>query len=146
MFEPKRPPHRTESFGAARRAHLSPSASSMPGRPSGGSLIRGIAFHPLKSRRSRNQREEAPMMDFQQAALTICGATVVFVLYKRYRALSISDIPGPANPSWIYGISLCPLCVFDETISHVLEQGTAGGGNAENWVYLKRVSWKNTEP
>ncbi|KAF9787520.1 cytochrome P450 [Thelephora terrestris] len=42
-------------------------------------------------------------MDSQQAALAICGATAAYVLYKRYRTISISDVPGPKNPSWIYG-------------------------------------------
>jgi len=43
-------------------------------------------------------------MDFQQTALAICGTTIVYALYQRYRGLTISDVPGPKNPSWIYGI------------------------------------------
>jgi len=46
----------------------------------------------------------SPGMDFQQTALAICGATIVYALYQRYRGLTISDVPGPKNPSWIYGI------------------------------------------
>ncbi|KAF9778983.1 cytochrome P450 [Thelephora terrestris] len=42
-------------------------------------------------------------MDSQQAALAIFGATAAYVWYKRYRTFSISDVPGPKNPSWIYG-------------------------------------------
>ena len=52
-------------------------------------------------------------MDFQQTALTVCGATaaymVAYALYKRYRTTSISDIQGPDSPSWIYGSSLSPI-------------------------------------
>ena len=43
-------------------------------------------------------------MDFQQAALATCGLVVTYVWYKLYRALTISDVPGPKNPSWIYGM------------------------------------------
>ncbi|KAF9778997.1 cytochrome P450 [Thelephora terrestris] len=44
-------------------------------------------------------------MDSQQATLAICGATVVvaYIWYTRCRTHSISDVPGPKNPSWIYG-------------------------------------------
>jgi hypothetical protein len=49
-------------------------------------------------------------MDFQQTALTVCGATVAYMVayafYKRYRTTSISDIQGPECPSWIYGMYL----------------------------------------
>ena len=43
-------------------------------------------------------------MEFQQAVLAACGAAVVYLCYKKYRALSIADVPGPKNPSWIYGM------------------------------------------
>ncbi|KAF9779010.1 cytochrome P450 [Thelephora terrestris] len=42
-------------------------------------------------------------MDSWQAALAICGATVTYIWYKRHRTFSIRDVPGPKNPSWIYG-------------------------------------------
>jgi hypothetical protein len=42
-------------------------------------------------------------MDSRQAALAICGATVTYIWYKRHRTFSIRDVPGPKNPSWIYG-------------------------------------------
>ncbi|KAF9645980.1 cytochrome P450 [Thelephora ganbajun] len=42
-------------------------------------------------------------MDFQQAAILTCGATVAYALYGRYRYLTIRDVPGPKNPSWIHG-------------------------------------------
>ena len=45
-------------------------------------------------------------MDFQQVALAICGATATYVWYKRFCALSITDVPGPKNPSWTYGMSV----------------------------------------
>lgn len=44
-------------------------------------------------------------MEFQQAALAVCGATVSYALYERYRNSTIRDVPGPKNPSWIHGIS-----------------------------------------
>lgn len=47
-------------------------------------------------------------MDLQRTALTICGAAVGYIWYKRYRSLTVSDVPGPENPSWIYGISASP--------------------------------------
>ena len=49
-------------------------------------------------------------MDFQQAALAICGAAIVYALYQRYHGLTISDVPGPKNPSWIYGIPKSSTC------------------------------------
>jgi len=42
-------------------------------------------------------------MDSQQVALATCAATLAYVLYRRYRNLTVKDIPGPKNPSWIYG-------------------------------------------
>lgn len=42
-------------------------------------------------------------MNFQQTTLAVCGTAAAYVLYKRYIEVSISDIPGPKNPSWIYG-------------------------------------------
>ena len=47
-------------------------------------------------------------MDLQQAALLICGATAAYIWYKRHRTFSISDVPGPKNPSWICGTSASP--------------------------------------
>lgn len=46
------------------------------------------------------------MIDLQQATLAVCATVVAYALYKRYRASTISDIPGPKNPSWRYGIQL----------------------------------------
>ena len=42
-------------------------------------------------------------MDFQQAALVTCLALVAYVWYKLYRTSAIRDVPGPKNPSWVYG-------------------------------------------
>ena len=42
-------------------------------------------------------------MDLQQAALAVFGVAVGYLWYKRYHTSPISDIPGPKNPSWIYG-------------------------------------------
>jgi len=83
-------------------------------------------------------------MDFQQAALAICGVTVAYVLYGRYRNLTIRDVPGPKNPSWIYGISGAR--TMNDTISPVLEQDTNGTGKAERGLTLRRAFSKNTEP
>jgi hypothetical protein len=43
-------------------------------------------------------------MDFQQISLAVCGATAAYILWKRRHSLSIGDVPGPKNPSWIHGI------------------------------------------
>ena len=61
-------------------------------------------------------------MDSQQAALAICGATVAYIWYKRYHAISISDVPGPKNPSWIYGTSAFPSIPM--TFSHRIRNRT----------------------
>ena len=45
-------------------------------------------------------------MDFQLATLVLSGAVAVtYIWYARCRASSIGDVPGPKNPSWMYGIS-----------------------------------------
>jgi len=79
-------------------------------------------------------------MDLQQAALTICGVTVAYVLYRRYRDFTIRDILGPKNPSWIYGISWA-----HDTISPILEQDTNGTGKAERGPAPTRAFSKNME-
>ena len=56
-------------------------------------------------------------MDSQQAALAICGATVAYALYQRYRNSAIRDVPGPESPSWIHGISRSHACRM--TLPHV---------------------------
>ena len=57
-------------------------------------------------------------MDFQRAALALCVATVAYTWYKRRRTHSISDVPGPKNPSWIYGIPGITAC--EMALSHTL--------------------------
>ncbi|KAF9785284.1 cytochrome P450 [Thelephora terrestris] len=42
-------------------------------------------------------------MDSRHATLAISVAFVAYTWYKCRRTSSISDIPGPKNPSWIYG-------------------------------------------
>jgi len=84
-------------------------------------------------------------MDFQQTVLTICGAAVAYALYKRYRNFVIRDVPGPKNPSWIYGISGPPHMLNDPN-SQVLEQDTYGTGEAKRRELLRDAFWKNTEP
>ena len=68
-------------------------------------------------------------MDFQQAVLAFCGTAVAYILYQRYRDLTIRDVPGPKNPSWVHGI-FGSHTLFD-SISLELEQDTNGTGNAE---------------
>ena len=84
-------------------------------------------------------------MDFQQAVLTICGAAVAYVLYGRYRNSAIRDVPGPKNPSWIYGIS-GSRHMPNDTNSQVLEQDTYGTGNAKKRELLRDAFWKNMGP
>jgi len=45
-------------------------------------------------------------MQYQLGALATCTAIFVYVFLRRYRKPSaIRDVPGPANPSWIFGTS-----------------------------------------
>ena len=44
-------------------------------------------------------------MGCQLGALTTCAAVFVYVLLRRARKLPvIRDVPGPVNPSWIFGM------------------------------------------
>ena len=66
---------------------------------SGGQSIRTSVFS------LRSAVEKLPMQ-YQLEALVTCAAIFVFVLLQKRRRLStIRDIPGPANPSWIFGMS-----------------------------------------
>ena len=49
-------------------------------------------------------------MQHQLGALATCAvAFVYFILRRRRRLFTIKDIPGPANPSWIFGrVNLVP--------------------------------------
>jgi len=54
-------------------------------------------------------------MVYQLGALVTCAAALVYTLLRRYRRPStIRDVPGPVNPSWIFGTSRssCPLLTF----------------------------------
>jgi len=84
-------------------------------------------------------------MDFQQAALTIFGATVAYALYSRYRNSAVRDVPGPKNPSWICGISGSPH-TLNVIISQILGQDTNGTGDAKRRTPLRSAFWKNTGP
>ena len=45
-------------------------------------------------------------MQYQLEALVTCVALFVYVFLRRHRRLSvIRDVPRPANPSWIFGMS-----------------------------------------
>ena len=43
-------------------------------------------------------------MQYQLEAIATCAAVFVYVILRR-RRLSIADVPGPENPSWIFGTS-----------------------------------------
>jgi hypothetical protein len=104
-----------------------------------------VYISPDPARREVNPAPTHLRMDPQQAALAICGVTAAYILYKRYRAFAISDIPGPKNPSWVYGIS----SAFRTNRWHLLtgpEQGTRGGGSLRSSTSSRRVFWKNTAP
>ena len=68
-------------------------------------------------------------MDFQQTALATCGAIVAFVWYKLYRNFTISDVRGPKNPSWVYGISVSPT---SSTPHHL-----TGPGTGHRWWWIR---------
>ena len=45
-------------------------------------------------------------MQSQLGALVTCAAILVYAFLRRCRRLSaIRDVPGPVNPSWIFGTS-----------------------------------------
>ena len=46
-------------------------------------------------------------MQYELGTLATCAALFVYVFLRRHRRLSaIKDVPGPANPSWIFGTSM----------------------------------------
>ena len=53
-------------------------------------------------------RRPPPTMDSQLATLMICATAAAYIYYKRYQNTAISDVPGPKNPSRIFGISHPP--------------------------------------
>ena len=66
-------------------------------------------------------------MGHQLGALAICAAAFVYVfLQKRKKLTTVKDVPGPVNPSWIFGASpvgrLDPFHLF-------LEGGSIGRAN-----------------
>ena len=47
-----------------------------------------------------------PTMEYQVGVFAVCAAVFVYAFLRRYGKLSpIEDIPGPVNPSWIFGTS-----------------------------------------
>ena len=44
-------------------------------------------------------------MNYQLGTLATCTAAFVYIILRRLRKPStIKDVPGPANPSWIFGM------------------------------------------
>lgn len=85
-----------------------------------------------------------PAMDLPQVTLIICGATAIYIWYKRYYAVSISDVPGPKNPSWI-----CGIYISNKPRGHHLTdsgQDIGGGGSLKNLARSRGDFWNNTEP
>ena len=82
-------------------------------------------------------------MDFQQAALVACGGIAAYFWYKLSHTFTISDVPGPKNPSWIYGIFAS--LMRDEVFLPIWKQGTYGGGCVKKRELSRRASSKNTE-
>ena len=55
---------------------------------------------------SKDSSRDELTMQYQLGALATCTAIFVYVFLRRYRKPSaIRDVPGPANPSWIFGMS-----------------------------------------
>ena len=68
----------------------------------GGQLIRTPALPTLL----RGEDSSDKVMEYQLGAFATCAAVFVYVLLRRCRKLSaIGDVPGPVNPSWIFGMS-----------------------------------------
>jgi len=42
-------------------------------------------------------------MDYSQWAALGGGAAVTYAAYRRYTRISLDDVPGPDNPSFLYG-------------------------------------------
>ena len=48
---------------------------------------------------------DEPPMQYQHGALVACAGALAYAILRRYRRPSvIGDVPGPANPSWIFGM------------------------------------------
>ena len=66
-----------------------------------GRLIRTPALPILL----RGEDSSDKAMEYQLAALAACAAVFAYVLLRRGRKLSaVRDVPGPVNPSWIFGM------------------------------------------
>ena len=49
------------------------------------------------------------VMQYQLGVLAICAVTFAYPILRRRRRLStLKDVPGPANLSWIFGVSPSP--------------------------------------
>ena len=44
-----------------------------------------------------------PGMDYKQLAALGGAAAVVYAVYRRYSRISLDDVPGPENPSFLHG-------------------------------------------
>ena len=79
---------------------------------SAGSRGRSIRSSVLPQPHSRSLGNEL-VMEYQLGALTTCAAVIAYLLFRRHRRLStIRDVPGPVNPSWIFGMSPTSLLTF----------------------------------
>ena len=43
-------------------------------------------------------------MDYKQLAALGGTAAVVYAIYRRYTGISLDDVPGPENPSFLHGM------------------------------------------
>ena len=65
------------------------------------SLYKNLSSPQFSSQRSSSDKLA---MQYQLGALAACTAVFVYVLLRRHRKPSaIRDVPGPVNPSWIFG-------------------------------------------
>ena len=82
--------------------------------------------------------------DLQQTVAAVATASVIYALYRRYNRPSLRDIPGPPNPSWIYGKLGDLVPVFVSLIA--ILKGTNGIGRKRRAVPSKSTSWRTMEP
>ena len=82
--------------------------------------------------------------DLQQTIAAVATASAIYALYRRYNRPSLKDIPGPPNPSWVYGKlgDLMPVFVLFTAIL----KDTNGIGRKGGPVSLKSTSWRTMEP
>lgn len=89
----------TLSGPSARCSSRSPLLFSCSPRPSVRSRYPHTMLHDLVEYTLRFLSD----MDYKQAAAFGGAATAIYAMYRRYSRISLDDVPGPENPSFLHG-------------------------------------------